>query len=164
MRRLILMRHAEAEASSARGDIGRGLTARGVEEAQAVGKALFERGARPDLALVSSAERAHQTWEAASAWFGDAEVELGPEIYNASAEVLRDAVAAAADRAATLMVIGHNPGVHQFAAELMMEQAASPASPDRITGGFPPGAAVIYAIDENGRPTYECFINPDDLP
>lgn len=157
------MRHAEAEASSAEGDIGRVLTARGQDEAQAVGKALFERGARPDVALVSTAARAQQTWEAARSWFGDAEVELDRGLYNASAEALRDAVAAAGDRAATLIVISHNPGVHQFAVELMVEQAASPSSLDRITGGFPPGAAVVYAIGDDGRPTFEAFVNPDEL-
>ncbi len=163
MRRLILMRHAEAEASSADGDIGRVLTGRGVQDAGAMGKALFDRGLSPDLALVSTAARAQQTWEAASAWFGDAEVELDRGLYNASADALRGAMEAAEERAATLIVISHNPGVHQFAVELMIEQAAAPSTLERVTGGFPPGAAVIFAIDAAGRPTYDGFLKPSDL-
>ena len=56
MHRLILMRHAQAEASApSGGDEARPLSVAGRAEALLMGRALAERGLRPDLALVSAA-------------------------------------------------------------------------------------------------------------
>jgi phosphohistidine phosphatase len=34
---------------------------------------------------------------------------------------------------------------------------------DRISGGFPPGAAAIFSVDVAGRCSFEGFIQPRDL-
>lgn len=163
MQRLILMRHAEAEASSETGDLGRGLTATGRAAAIQMGAALAQRGARPDTALVSEARRARETWEAASAAFGDVVVEIDRAIYDADSAELRSLIEAHQERAGCLMMVGHNPAIHQLAVDLMIEQAAAPSTLERLTGGFPPGSAVVFGIDAAGRPRYETFLKPDDL-
>ncbi|WP_296816006.1 histidine phosphatase family protein [Brevundimonas sp.] len=162
MRRLILMRHAEAEPSSATGDIGRRLTALGQADARAMGEALASRGFRPDLALVSSATRARQTWDGASAWFGDAELVVDPGLYNAAAETLRAAVEAVADRAGVVLLIAHNPGLHRLTVELAAE-SAEPAAFERVAGGLEPAAAAVFVIDAGGQASLEDFIQPGDL-
>ena len=74
MHRLILMRHAQAEASApSGGDEARPLSAAGRAEALLMGRALAERGLKPDLALVSTAVRTRQTWEQMHDAFGDVE-------------------------------------------------------------------------------------------
>ena len=53
--------------------------------------------------------------------------------------------------------------MHQLAVEYLIESAASPAILDRMSGGFPPGAAAIFTVDVAGRCTFEGFIQPRDL-
>lgn len=163
MRRLILMRHAEAEPSSATGDIGRALSPRGRGEAEAMGRALAARGLRPDLALVSEARRAQETWDEASHAFGDVVTETDRSIYEAGSHELRSIVEAAEERSGTLILVGHNPAIHRLAVDLMIEQAAAPSTLERLTGGFPTGAAVIFMADTAGRLTYDGFLRPGDL-
>ena len=164
MQRLILMRHAEAERAAASGrDRDRALSGRGREDAAAMGRALAARGLKPDLALVSPSTRTTQTWELARDAFGDVEVRDDDPLYNGSADILRRLVESAEDEAGCLMVVAHNPGVHVLAVEYLVESAASPAILDRMTGGFPPGAAAVFAVDAAGRCTLEGFLQPRDL-
>ena len=64
-RRLILIRHAKADAGVV--DLERPLTARGESDAAAAGRLLARAGAVPDRAVLSPARRARQTWEAVQA-------------------------------------------------------------------------------------------------
>jgi phosphohistidine phosphatase len=164
MQRLILMRHAEAERAAGSGrDRDRLLSVRGRKDAAAMGRALAGRGMRPDLALVSPAARTHQTWEILHDAFGDVEVRENEPLYNGGSETLRRFVEAAEDEAGCLMVVAHNPGIHLLAVEYLVESAASPALLDRMSGGFPPGAAAIFTVDVAGRCSFEGFIQPRDL-
>lgn len=164
MNRLILMRHAKAERDSASGkDVDRPLSPRGVVDAGLVARALAQRGVRPDVALVSPSERTRRTWEAAHDSFGDVELVIEPGLYDASAETLRRAVERQEDRAGCLILIAHNPGVHQLAVELLIEGAASPAAIERFATGFPTGAAAVFAIDGAGRASLELFLKPRDV-
>ncbi|WP_191558686.1 SixA phosphatase family protein [Brevundimonas aurantiaca] len=164
MHRLILMRHAQAEPNSpSGGDEARPLSAVGRNEALLMGRALAERGLKPDLALVSSAVRTRQTWEQMHDAFGDVEVRDEPRLYNAPADVLRGFVEASEEEAGCLLVLAHNPGVHVLAGDYLSESAASPAILDRLAGGFPTGAAALFTVDAAGRCTYEGFLTPRTL-
>ncbi|RZJ97709.1 MAG: histidine phosphatase family protein, partial [Brevundimonas sp.] len=139
MHRLILMRHAKAGAAAAgRGDRDRPLTDEGRADAVAVGRALAARDLRPDHALVSDARRTRETWEGLSESFGDVELSLEASAYDAPAERLRSLVEDREDAAGCLIVLAHNPGVHQLAVDYLIEGAASPGVIDRLTAGFPP--------------------------
>ena len=164
MHRLILMRHAQAEPTSpSGGDEARPLSAVGRNEALLMGRALAERGLKPDLSLVSSAVRTRQTWEQMHDAFGDVEVRDGPRLYNAPTDVLRGFVEASEEEAGCLLVLAHNPGVHALAGDYLSESAASPAILDRLAGGFPTGAAALFTVDAAGRCTYEGFLTPRTL-
>lgn len=163
MQRLILMRHAKAEASAPGGDVDRPLSARGRRDADAMGRALAERGLKPDMALVSGARRTRDTWDAASDHFGDVDLRVDDALYNAPAVALRLAVEMAEDEAGCLLLIAHNPGVHQLAVDYLVESAASPAVLDKMSGGFPPGAAAVFRVDAAGRPSYEGWLTPESL-
>lgn len=163
MRQLILMRHAEAEPMSAEGDIGRRLTARGTTDADAIGRALAERNARPDHALVSSAQRTQDTWEAVRGAFGDVVTEVDPGLYEADSRALLWRIEEVEDSCGSLILIGHNPAIHRLAVDLLETAAAAPSTLERLAGGFPPGSAVIFTADSSGRLTYDGFLRPGDL-
>jgi len=164
MQRLILMRHAEAERAAGSGrDHDRVLSARGRLDAAAMGRALAARGLRPDLALVSPAARTRQTWELLHDAFGDVEVRADEPLYNGGSDILRRLVESAEDAAGCLMVVAHNPGIHLLAVEYLVESAASPSVLERMSGGFPPGAAAIFTVDVAGRCAFEGFLQPRDV-
>jgi phosphohistidine phosphatase len=164
MHRLILMRHAQAEPSApSGGDAARALSPLGRGEAVAMGRALAERGLKPDLALVSTATRTRQTWDEMHDAFGDVEVRDLPALYNAGAEVIRRLVEGSEEEAGCLLIVAHNPGVHVLAVEYLTESAASPAVLDRLAGGFPTGAAAVFTVDPAGRCAYEGFLTPRGL-
>jgi len=150
MQRLILLRHGKAEATSgAGGDFERGLTDRGRRESAMTGEALAWAGLSPDLVLVSTARRAMETWEAAKDAFPNARVAPVRELYHATPRALADAVDAA-DRAATnLMIVGHNPGLHEYALSL----AARPDSRAErsLAHAFPTAAAAVFEKNRHGR-------------
>lgn len=163
MHRLILMRHAHAEASGGDGgDRARPLSPQGLADAALMGRALAERGLKPDLAIVSAAVRTRQSWDAAHEALGDVEVRIEPTLYNAESETLRRHVEAVEEEAGCLLILAHNPGVHLLAHDYLVEGAASPAMMERLAG-FPTGAAAIFSVDAAGRPTCEGFLTPRDL-
>jgi len=161
MHRLILMRHAKAERDAPTGrDRDRPLSAGGRSDAALMGRALRERGLRPDLALISSAARTRETWEVMEDAFGDVEVRLEPDLYNADAHELRRFVEAEEDTAGCLILVAHNPGVHELAVQLLTESAASPSVLDKLSSGFPTGAAAVFTVDPAGRCAYDGFFTP----
>lgn len=164
MQRLILMRHARAERTAPSGrDEDRELSPQGLADAMVMGRGLAGRGLRPDLALVSTAARARQTWDGAHEAFGDVEVELDPRLYNAGVAVLRAAIDAAADRCACLMIVAHNPGLPHLALDLLTESAAPASVLDRFQGSYPPAAAAVFETDAAGRCVYGGFFTPRDF-
>jgi phosphohistidine phosphatase len=156
VRRLIIMRHAKADRSSASGgDFDRPLTIQGRLDAALVAKALADAGLIPDLALVSAALRTRETWDEAAKFFPNTRLVLNHALYNAEDQQLRRSVADEDDNCQTLLLIAHNPGVHALAARLLMESSAAPSVIDKVQASFPPATAVAFQIDEGGRAHYD---------
>jgi phosphohistidine phosphatase len=118
---------------------------------------------RPDLVLTSAAARTRQTWEVASTALGRPQVRADKTLYNASAGQLRKAVQAVEDDFDTVVLVGHNPGLHQYAVEILIEGAASGAVLDRVKGKFPTATAVVYDVDLAGRPQFAAFLLAKDF-
>lgn len=115
-RHLVVIRHGEAKASSASGDEGRELTAGGRKDAEQAGRWLVEQGITPDVALVSSATRTQQTWEALQAGGVTAEdVQVDATIYNGSVEDVMEALGSVPDSARVVLVVAHSPAVPEIA-------------------------------------------------
>jgi phosphohistidine phosphatase len=124
MRRLMLLRHAKTETDAPSGkDQDRRLDDRGRNDAAEIGGWMTRHPPFPDSVLVSPAVRAHQTWEIA--WQAmkkrvpEPEVELVPELYGADpAQLLLTIREASTANPKTLMLVGHNPGMHELALAL----------------------------------------------
>jgi len=144
MKRLLVLRHAKAEADSATGrDFDRRLAERGWKDAANVGRAMRERGLCPDAIIASPAKRVVETLAALSQGYGPLEPDYDQNIYNASPEMLLDAVRKADDRAQTLLLVGHNPGLQLLL--LDVTRADDRGLRARIEGTFP--TAALAAVD-----------------
>jgi phosphohistidine phosphatase len=162
MRRLILMRHGEAERPApGLEDFDRALDEDGRAESRRLGRALVKADLVPDLALVSASRRTLETWRAvAEALPPGIEVESDRRLYAASASQIAQAVAEAAPRAKVIMVVGHNPGIHQYAIHLA-RQADVAHSP--LYEKFATGSAAVFAMDKAGRPELERLLTAKEL-
>jgi phosphohistidine phosphatase len=122
MRTLLLLRHGKSSwEDAALADVDRPLSPRGVAAAARMGRELCRRGWLPDRALVSSSARTRATWELACMELGaEPEASFSPALYEAAADALLAEVRQTRDRIATLIVVGHNPGM----AELLLSLAA----------------------------------------
>ena len=154
MRRLILMRHGESERPApGLEDFDRDLNDEGRAEARRLGRALVKAGLVPDLALVSSARRTLGTWQGVAETFSaPVEAESERRLYAASASQIAQVVAEAGPRAKVIMVVGHNPGIHQYAIHLA-RQADVAHTP--LYEKFATGSAAVFELDKAGRPGLE---------
>ena len=124
MRRLMLLRHAKTETDAPSGrDRDRRLDNRGRTDAAEIGNWLGRHPPFPDLVLVSPAVRAHQTWEivwdAMRDFAPEPQLELLPELYSADPSHLLQIIrTVSATDPKRLLVIGHNPGIHELALAL----------------------------------------------
>ncbi len=120
MRRLLLLRHAKTERGSpGERDRDRKLTERGRLDAPIIGAYLARHGLVPDLVVMSPATRTLETWELAAAALGKAPRLMKDErIYNAATDTLIELIRETVD-VSTLLVVGHNPGLHDLARQLI---------------------------------------------
>lgn len=159
MDRLILFRHGKAMADAASGDdFDRALKPRGVAEAAEVAARLAAMGAAPDVALVSAALRTRQTWDAARDAFPAAEVRFDRDLFHADTGVVRRKAGA---EAGVVMVVGHNPGLHDLAVRLMVQSGAPAAEISRARQGFPPASAAVFSFDADDLPAFEALLIPE---
>ena len=114
MKTLFVLRHAKAERDSESGkDFDRPLAERGREDARAIGQAMRERGLVPERIVSSPARRAGETASAMIEGYGSAlKLEFDRRLYNAAPETLLEVLGDA--DGASLMLVGHNPGVQQL--------------------------------------------------
>ena len=166
MRRLMLLRHAKTErAEPGERDRDRKLTKRGQTDAPLIGAYMAHHSLVPDLALVSPATRAQETWNLLAPCFAKAPKAVSDEsIYNASAEKLMSLVAATRGPR-TLLVVGHNPGLQDLAVQLIA--SGDLEARERVSEKLPTTGLVVIdlAFDDwsrlHGRSgRLERFISP----
>lgn len=121
-RTLLLLRHAKSDWSGSVADPDRPLAERGRGQAPLAGRWLAGRADPIDLAIVSPAERARETWELASAELPSApSARVDERVYAASADRLLSVLREVPDEVRTVLLIGHNPGMEQLASRLAGE-------------------------------------------
>ncbi len=143
MLRLILLRHAKAERSHSSGrDHERSLAPRGRDDAPRIGAYLERHGLVPDRAIVSTAARTRETWALVSEAFRRAPpAEFDDRIYEAAPRNILAAVHGCGPDVHTLMVVGHNPGLHELAIDLVASGDLD--ARQRLNEGFPTAALAV---------------------
>lgn len=165
MLRLMLLRHAKTErAEPGERDRDRRLTPRGRADAPVIGGYMARHGLIPDLALVSPARRAEETWALIAPALGKKLRVVSDEgIYNASTDRLI-ALIGEITAVRTLLVVGHNPGLHDAAIRLIASGDVTART--GVTEGLPTSGLVVigFAFDEwsrvHGHGRLEHFITP----
>jgi phosphohistidine phosphatase len=118
MRRLILFRHGKAVPHDSAPDFERGLTARGMRESEAMGRYLAAEHILPDLALISPSVRTVMTWQSAKVALGTFEERFEKALYLATSDGLLRQIQGVQDSVMTLILVGHNPSLHDLSLEL----------------------------------------------
>lgn len=141
MHRLLLLRHAKAERPQpGQTDHDRALTKSGHKDSVAMGGVVVAQGGA-DLVLCSDSVRTRETWEGARRAFSEEpETRLLRTIYEADETYLPILKAEGGD-AHTILVIGHNPAIHETAL-LLASDLASEAG-QVLSTRFPKAALAV---------------------
>jgi phosphohistidine phosphatase len=149
MHQLILLRHAKAAPEVAGStDHDRPLTDAGRRAASAVGHAMRKAGLAPDVVFVSSSRRTQQTLEAletAGVWNEWPNIDSPPVLYMATPNQIRDLLRDLPETVRSALVIGHNPGLHEFALTLAGEADPKPGQA-RLSAGFPTASMAEFLV------------------
>ncbi len=145
MRRLLLLRHAKTErAEPGERDRDRKLTKRGRADAPVIGAYMAHHGLVPDLVLVSPVMRAEETWALlAKAFAKEPPVVKEEGIYNAGHEKLIAIIRKTRD-AHALLVVGHNPGLHDLAMALIA--SGDVEARERVNEKLPTSGLVVIDL------------------
>jgi phosphohistidine phosphatase len=167
MRRLMLLRHAKAEkgAPGAR-DYDRVLMPRGVEDARQLGAYMAHHGLVPDQVIASGAARVQETWTGVATAFAPPPAARSEDrLYNADAGHILKVVQETAPTVHTLLVIGHNPGLHDLGRLLIA--SGDVEARERLGENLPTAGLLVIdiALDDWRRLHPHCgrldrFISP----
>lgn len=130
-RTLVVVRHAQAGHAPGLADRDRPLTPAGERDARAAGEEI--RPLAPALVLCSPSVRTRRTAELLAL---DAPVEIERDIYEAFPDDLLDVLRRTDPGVASLVLVGHNPGVHELVTTLT----------ETGLDGFPPCAYAVIEL------------------
>jgi phosphohistidine phosphatase len=170
MKSLHLLRHAKSRRDAPKlADHDRPLSPRGMQDMMAIAEHCADTGIQPDLILCSSALRTRATLALLIPYLPPVPrilIERG--LYLASVADLFARVREVGDEVASVLVIGHNDDLHEFANALA--GAGEPALRERLRGKFPTGALASFSLSSPswrhlgvGTGTLTGLITPKEL-
>ena len=171
MKILYVLRHAKAERDSPTGgDYDRPLAPRGRDDAARLGQ-IMNKGPtpRPDMIVTSSAQRTMETVAQLTAhWSKPPQIQADDKLYLAPAARLMETVRHLADTAHSALLVGHNPGIEDFAVQLAGKAPADALT--RMRGKFPTCALASFEIAADSwsqvgpdLARFVAFVTPKDL-
>ena len=113
-------------------------------------KAMLDLGLTPDVVLVSPSRRTLETLAALEPWDDTPLVEQVEMLYLASLPQLLGILRGVNETVRSVMLIGHNPGMHELAMLLGSMSAANDASA-RLVSGFPTAALAEFSVGTQWR-------------
>lgn len=150
MKTLYLLRHAKSSWKTAGlADIDRPLNKRGQRAAKAIGEHMRERKIALDQVLCSPSQRTRETLERLErALPASLPVRVEKAVYLAEAPLLLRRVRRLSDSLASVMIVGHNPGLEELAAILADgTEGADTSTRERMAEKFPTGALATLSAD-----------------
>ena len=147
MHQLILMRHAKAE--RARGDqtdFDRALSVTGHDAALRLRASLRSLGIVPDVVMVSAARRTRETLDCIAFWDERPNIEMLDTLYMAPVERLFDLLRNLRETMRSVMIIGHNPGLHELALALAAGGPSQSEPYRMLAEGFPTARLADFLV------------------
>jgi len=146
MHRLHLLRHAKSSRDDGVEDQERRLSRRGRDDARAVGERLPNALDALDLVLCSSARRTRETAELVLASFAPRpRILFEDALYLAGPAALLKRLTELDEADGAVMIIGHNPGLHELALALALP--GGPAYRSMAQGKFPTTVRASFAVE-----------------
>ena len=168
MHSLHLLRHAKSSWKEDVADRERRLNRRGREAARQVGRHLPATVGSLDLVLCSSARRTRETMELVLAGYKlRPRIIIEDELYAASVEKLIARLRRLDEDDQNVLLVGHNPGLHELAVALA--DVSSPSAHALASGKFPTAARASFRLSDSwstlGGTRYElvAYVTVDSL-
>jgi phosphohistidine phosphatase len=139
-----MLRHGKSSWSDPTlADIDRPLAPRGERASRKLAKYMRRKRIQPALVLCSPSLRTRQTLEAVESSLGERfAVEVMPQLYAASEEELLERLRAVPEDVSSVMLVGHNPGLHNLALVLASRGVDLPQLEEK----FPTGALATLVV------------------
>jgi phosphohistidine phosphatase len=171
MRQLLLLRHAKSSWEDANlTDHDRPLDPEGQSAATILRAAIDRLAITPQLVLVSSARRTRETLERLEPLQGAPRIQRSTELYLASPRQILDQLVDVPPEITSVLVIAHNPGLHDLAMMLTGAHGMSLGGQGskRLARGFPTAALAEFSIAGGWRSLPDGarlvrFLTPQDL-
>jgi phosphohistidine phosphatase len=146
---LYLLRHAKSSWSDPHlSDDERPLAPRGRRAAAAMLRHLQTEGIEPALVLCSPARRTIETCDRIAPAFGpEVSLLIDEALYGASAEELVRRLQAVPPTIASVMIVGHNPGLQDLA--IVLAGSGERGALERLRSKFPTGALATLAVESD---------------
>lgn len=142
--RLMLIRHAKAEDGDI--DFERPLSRRGHRDAGSLGSWLAGHLLLPELAVVSPARRAQQTWEAASEALDPAPPEVTDgRIYDNDPAGLLDIIRQSGTEVGSIALVGHNPSMEELA-RILDDGTGDHRARAQLAAGMPTSTVAVFSL------------------
>lgn len=143
--RLVLVRHGKAVPKGTVPDLERPLADRGRGDASWAGDRLARSGVRVDLTLCSPSLRTRETWQLMAAHLAAAPPAVYDDrLYRADADALAAVLAGTRKGIGTVLLVGHNPGIHELARRLCVDGPEEGL--ERIGERFPTSAIAVVSF------------------
>ncbi len=145
-RYLYLLRHAKSAWPEGVDDHDRPLAERGRKATPLIAAFMAHNKIRPDLALVSTARRTQETWDFLSASLPKAPTKRdAADLYEADASAIATLLRSIDPSVESLLVIGHNPGLQDFALDLV--GGGETGARTRMAEKFPTAGLAVIRIE-----------------
>ncbi|MBF0857910.1 phosphohistidine phosphatase [Gluconobacter sp. LMG 31484] len=149
MRRLLLLRHAEAvpHVRTESGDRARVLTPKGQEQAASIGRQIATLDLpSPMQILCSPAARTRQTAQGVLDALSNAPAfTLEDSLYSAVADDFYGLIHATSEAVQTLLIVGHNPTISEFACDLL-GPALQGGQFSALNRGYPLAGLTVFDV------------------
>ena len=179
MRQLLLLRHAKSSwDDKTLPDRDRPLNPRGRRSAVAMCQAMRDLGLAPDMVMLSPSRRTIETLEALEPWDEVPLIEPMEGLYLATAAQLLGVLHGVPETVRSVMLIGHNPGLHDLAVRLVGPRGVAARGGqgevgraiEHLVAGYPTAALAEFGIAgpwwqlDTGGGQLIRFLRPRDLP
>jgi phosphohistidine phosphatase len=144
MKKLYLLRHAEAANPQGVGDHKRPLTENGKRMCKMMSQYLAEKNIAPEVVLCSDALRTMTTAKEVFSGRG-VKITANKKLYNANLGVILKELAKIGDDVVEMMVVGHNPAMQQLV--LMLARPEDRISLQAVKAEYPPCTLTGYSFN-----------------